>query len=349
MKTYQRAAVAALAMLVTALASGLGVSAAQASDTSPATHSTTQYVVATWAMPSWKNSSTPVWPQSLVTSVVTDQKSLSQGVVPECGYFQIDVYDYTSNADKKDVDALLKGGVLNGPSNPVREPLIGGGLGTAWKFVNKGECTTPSPSPSTTSPSPSPSTTSPSPSPSDTVTPSPSDSSPSPSDSSPSPSDSSASPSPSGSSSTPTPSDSTTPPQVVTVTPVAPGFLSPTCKYQATITIPPVNGVVYSINGTVVASGVHFVQPGSYTVTASPADGFTFTEGATTSWSRTFTAPSCTTTPPASPTTSFPETGGGEDLPKTGGSPTGLLAAAGALLAVGTGFLLATRRRGSHV
>lgn len=178
----------------------------------------------------------------------------------------------------------------------------------------------------------------PTPSPSDSTTPSDS--------SSPSPSDSSGSPSPTESSQSPSPSDSTTPPQVVTVTPVAPGFLPPTCKYQGTVTIPPVAGVAYSLNGTPINSGVHFVGIGTYTVTAEPADGYVFAEGATTSWTRTFTAPACSTS--ASPSTSFPETGGGEDLPKTGGSPAPLLGLAGVLLALGLGLMVAARRKGAH-
>ena len=513
MKTRMRGLFAAGVVALTAAATVGLAGVAQATDHPQTPPTTSSYVVATWAMPSWKNATTPVWPQTLVSHVVTSTGSLAQADLPDCGYLQVDVYNYTTPKDKADVDALIKGGVLKGPSNPVHEPLISGGLGTAWTFLNKGECTTPTPTPSTTSPTPTPTETTPTPTPtpdpiactptgdwytediapqqtdagllftgqngtavnwlhpatgnfqgftgatytladvagyqtayrfviwrfagstgyaSVTVepymngwtsgqsgtfaitpdslawsskiasgpgsqsepvalsqfgtiwpdnqfisigfhlgssntdathslvtkatgciaadfvkpTPSPSDST-TPSDSSsPSPSDSSGSPSPTESSQSPSPSDSTTPPQVVTVTPVAPGFLPPTCKYQGTVTIPPVAGVAYSLNGTPINSGVHFVGIGTYTVTAEPADGYVFAEGATTSWTRTFTAPACSTS--ASPSTSFPETGGGEDLPKTGGSPAPLLGLAGVLLALGLGLMVAARRKGAH-
>lgn len=353
MKTRMRGLLAAGVVALTAAATVGLAGVAQATDHPQTPPTTSSYVVATWAMPSWKNATTPVWPQTLVSHVVTSTGSLAQADLPDCGYLQVDVYNYTTPKDKADVDALIKGGVLKGPSNPVHEPLVSGGLGTAWTFLNKGECTTPTPTPSTTSPTPTPTETTPTPTPTTTSpTPTPTETTPTPTPTTTSPTPTPTQTTPTPTPTDPSPSDSTTPPVVVTVTPVAPGFLPPTCKYQGTITIPPVAGVQYALDGTPVSAGVKFVQPGTHTVIATALDGYVIAEGATTSWTRTFTAPSCSTSPaPTSPTptptTTFPETGGG-DLPKTGGPSTALLGLAGGLLALGTGLLIAGRRKGSH-
>ncbi len=60
----------------------------------------------------------------------------------KCVGFQVDVYKYTLPGDRTKVDALISGGVLNGHNNPA-EPLIAGGLGTAWKFYQNSDCAQP--------------------------------------------------------------------------------------------------------------------------------------------------------------------------------------------------------------
>lgn len=178
-----------------------------------------KFVVVTWEMPSWKNDKTATWPQKYVSHVKTDKAGFYE-VDAKCGYFQQDIYNYRSDRDRANVDALIAGGVLNGPSNPVHEPLISGGWGKAWRFVNLGECvtptptpteTTPTPTPTETTPTPTPTTETPTPTPSDTVTPTPTETS-----ATPTPTESTESP-------TPTPSETTGTPTVTpSVTPSSP-------------------------------------------------------------------------------------------------------------------------------
>ncbi|MCU1432522.1 MAG: putative serine protease, subtilase family [Actinotalea sp.] len=59
----------------------------------------------------------------------------------DCRRYQVDIYHYTTDAERALVDALVAGGVLYGPDNPIDEPLIDGGAGVAWKMVGLlGEC-----------------------------------------------------------------------------------------------------------------------------------------------------------------------------------------------------------------
>lgn len=158
--------------------SAMVVSASRAS----ATEVQEQYMVTAWEMPSWADDRTAVWPQKLHSNVIVTSKdgALDRAeIVAKCGYFQIDVYKYTTESDRANVDNLIAGGVLKAPDNPYDEPLIKGGYGKAWTFLNLGTCetTTPTPTPSTTSPTPTPSesTTTPTPTPTtDTPTPTPS-------------------------------------------------------------------------------------------------------------------------------------------------------------------------------
>lgn len=136
-----------------------------------------QTVTIVWQMPSW-NGNTPTWPQQIVSHTANVGLDVA---VPDCGFFQVDVYRYGTEGDQTKVDALIKGGVLTAPNNPP-EPLIPGGLGTAWKFVNAGECETATPTPT---PTPTPSETTPTPTPSEssatpTPTPTPTTSTPTP-------------------------------------------------------------------------------------------------------------------------------------------------------------------------
>ena len=150
--------------------SAMVVSASRAS----ATEVQEQYMVTAWEMPSWVDDRTAVWPQKLHSNVIVTSKdgALDRAeIVAKCGYFQIDVYKYMTEADRANVDNLIAGGVLKAPDNPYDEPLIKGGYGKAWTFLNLGTCETttptPTPTPSTTSPTPTPSesTTTPTPTP----------------------------------------------------------------------------------------------------------------------------------------------------------------------------------------
>lgn len=171
-----------------------------------ATQHDAQYVTIVWEMPSWAGSQSPTWPQKIVSHTQTSHPTL--GVeTPECGYFQVDIYKYTTESDRAKVDALIAGGVLKGPGNPP-EPLIPGGWGTAYKLVNAGTCetATPTPTPTETTPTPTPTPTE------TTPTPTPTTSSPTPT---PTPTPTSATP-------TPTPSVTTTTPAPTTSTPSSP-------------------------------------------------------------------------------------------------------------------------------
>lgn len=195
MKTAFRALGAGLIALVGVLLWAPAASATQQSDT----------VTIVWQMPSWKGS-TPTWPQQIVSHTANVGLDVT---VPDCGFFQVDVYKYGTESDKAKVDALIKGGVLTAPNNPP-EPLIPGGLGTAWKFVNAGVCETatptPSPSDSSDTPTPTPSETTQTPTPTPTATPSETSPTATPSESS-----TTATPTPSGSTTTGTPTTTPTP------------------------------------------------------------------------------------------------------------------------------------------
>jgi len=101
------------------------------------------YVIVAWDMHGW-NGGGAVWPQSYVTSEKQDTPDLSalDDDLNEIGYgcYQIDIYyDDTTTTN------LIAGGVLYGPNNPA-EHLIGGGQGTAWKFLQIGNgCNPPKP------------------------------------------------------------------------------------------------------------------------------------------------------------------------------------------------------------
>ena len=129
------------------------------------------FMVVTWQMPGWTDNTHPTWPQTVVENVETTVPSLQEAVVPECGYFQTDVYKYTTTADVKAVDYLLSGVQLTSPQHPT-EPLIKGGRGVAYELINSGECPseTPTPTPTTTSVTPTPTSVTPTPS---TTTPTP--------------------------------------------------------------------------------------------------------------------------------------------------------------------------------
>lgn len=106
-----------------------------------------------WEMGGWEGR--PVWdpPQEFVAVQFTVDGDINSAdhLIPECGYFQVDVYKYNNDSNRAKVDNLIAGGLLYGPNNPP-EPLISGGQGTAWKFVNQGECPPPTTTTTTTEP-----------------------------------------------------------------------------------------------------------------------------------------------------------------------------------------------------
>lgn len=132
------------------------------------------YKVVVWEMPSWSGDRTPVFPQKLAFAAGAWDIDGALGIPnePECGYFQIDVYDYVTEDDRAAVDHLLEVGVLKGPNNP-HEPLVKGGYGVAYTLVNAGECITetPTPTPTETTETPTPTPTESSETPTPTPTP----------------------------------------------------------------------------------------------------------------------------------------------------------------------------------
>lgn len=72
-----------------------------------------------------------------------------------------------------------------------------------------------------------------------------------------------------------------------------------TCKMAGSYTIPSVTGVVYKINGKVVAAGTYTVTTSkTITVTAVAAQGYVLAAGSTTTWHLTFTTPEHCKQPP---------------------------------------------------
>lgn len=96
---------------------------------------------------------------------------------------------------------------------------------------------------------------------------------------------------------TPDLSECPAPEEPTVVTPTNPTFVNPTCEVGSTgsYTIPEEEGVVYMINGEAVDAGTYQAAKGStVTITAEPAEGYVFSEGATTSWTHTFSTSGCT-------------------------------------------------------
>jgi hypothetical protein len=108
------------------------------------------------------------FPQTIVDHVLTVDPSLSAldgDLTGTCTAFQVDVYRYSTQTERQQVDALISGGVLLSPNHPA-EPLVSGGEGHAWKFYYNSECAPPT----ETTP---PVTTTTTPPPTETVTPPP--------------------------------------------------------------------------------------------------------------------------------------------------------------------------------
>ena len=93
------------------------------------------YKIVVWQMPSWDLPG-PTWPQTYVSSYESSSKSLYGVELPDCGFFQVDAYYYASEENAALVDALIEGGVLNGPNDPIKEPVANA------KLFNNGECPT---------------------------------------------------------------------------------------------------------------------------------------------------------------------------------------------------------------
>lgn len=104
--------------------------------------SETQFVTIIWNMN--PVGTPPVWDpaQTIVDHKVTSTPELGAFddlLVGKCVGFQVDVYRYTTEADKAAVDNLISVGILTGPGSPP-EPLIEGGYGVAWKFYQDSDC-----------------------------------------------------------------------------------------------------------------------------------------------------------------------------------------------------------------
>ena len=136
------------ASIVALLLALLGLSVLAAPAQATVEQEQQSFVVITWQMPSWSGERTPTWPQSIVShNQVSTPEEGRWPATPECGYYQQDIYKYTNESDVAKVDALINGGVLNGPNNPA-EPLISGGWGVAYQLVNNGplaKCNQPEP------------------------------------------------------------------------------------------------------------------------------------------------------------------------------------------------------------
>lgn len=107
------------------------------------------YLIVVWQTPltssEWDDAGQPegagspeVWPQDLVGFVETGSANLNAAdhLVPDCGVFQVDVYE-----DSQPARDIIASGTLD--SNGTADDsavLVGGGKGTAWKMVDAGEC-----------------------------------------------------------------------------------------------------------------------------------------------------------------------------------------------------------------
>lgn len=87
-------------------------------------------------MPSWVDSTTPTWPQSIVSHVAAETTPTLDVTTPAtCGtQYQVDVYNTSATTD-----SLVAGGVLTAPNSPA-EDLIPGGWGVAYKLVQNAAC-----------------------------------------------------------------------------------------------------------------------------------------------------------------------------------------------------------------
>ncbi len=104
-------------------------------------------ITAVWSMPTWINSTTPTWSQTLYTSFAAPCGDLTWTPPDGCGLqFQIDSY-YDDDTTK----ALLKGGKLDGHNNP-KESLVPGGWGKAYKLVKSATNCTSAPAASVIDP-----------------------------------------------------------------------------------------------------------------------------------------------------------------------------------------------------
>lgn len=113
------------------------------------------YKTVIWQLPGTGQASQPIWPgQKYVGSVKKNSSrpsDLSDGerahllsavdhlAVGNCIGYQVDVYRYEEDKDRRDVDELIRGGVLNGANDPHREPHVRTD-GTTWKLVHKNGC-----------------------------------------------------------------------------------------------------------------------------------------------------------------------------------------------------------------
>lgn len=101
--------------------------------------------VGAWEMPSWIDSTTPTWSQTLALSSASIPAvnlayfDTALADVKYCGkQFQVDVYK-----DDATTTALFAGGVLSGPNNPAESFPSPNGWGTSYKLVKTADCPPP--------------------------------------------------------------------------------------------------------------------------------------------------------------------------------------------------------------
>lgn len=121
----KKIAYALLAVIMTAGFGLAGALSAQATESQP-------YTIVAWSIDSGSTAS--IWPQTLALQeqIATKDVNALDGKLL-CGYaYQIDVYNTGSKTD-----ALLAGGILTAPSQPLPEDHVSPGL---WKYVVTPDC-----------------------------------------------------------------------------------------------------------------------------------------------------------------------------------------------------------------
>ncbi len=99
----------------------------------------------------------------------------------------------------------------------------------------------------------------------------------------------------------------------------APEWRDATCDLGASVRIPDVEGVQYTLNGETAEAGDHAVaSPQSVLVAAVARDGFELAAGLNAEWAHEFAAPDCAEAPGGGPSESDGTHSGGAKLAATG-------------------------------
>ena len=98
------------------------------------------FKIVAWQMPSWVDSATPTWSQTLVASEDQVDPDLTglDATLQERGYgcYQVDIY-----WDTEITKNLLDGEFLDGPGNPTEDHLPKAGFDRSYKLVKVGDAT----------------------------------------------------------------------------------------------------------------------------------------------------------------------------------------------------------------